>query len=1268
MTRFLCKLALLISVLLPGLPTATVAQTDQAEDDRGYLQALLEDNLSDVGRDIRIIGFSGAFSSSATVDQITIADTQGVWLTLNDVVLNWNRAALLRGAIDITELSADEILIDRRPIADPDMPAPEASGFSLPDLPVSVEIDLIRARAVNLAESVIGEAAIVSLEGAAQLSGGTGQATLDIQRTDGPDGALTLDGRYDNASKELGIDLTLKEGAGGIAANMLGLPGRPKVALTIAGAGPLADFTADIDLSTNGQKRLAGQVVLTDEPSTATDTDGTDTPAPTKLFRANVSGDLAPVFLPTYREFFGPNVTLGATGRRFPDGALAVEALEVSTDALSLKGDLALSAGGWPERFSLTGRIADKAGASVLLPLAGAKTFVQNVQLDVSYDAATSEGWQADFDITQLSRPDLALERAALVAKGTLIRGDGTALGQVNGDVTLQLSGIAPKTQELAAAIGPEITGQMSFGWREKAPLTISDLRLSGQDYALTGSLQADDFDTGITITTRDNPTLRADDLSRFAGLAGVPLNGAVQVGLGGTANLLGGAFDLKLDGRGRDLGIGQPRFDPLIAGASTLVVDATRDKTGTRLNVLRVETQQATASLSADLKTDTSSAKAEIQIADTSLIEAGLRGPAQITVQAQQSGSVWSVTANGTGPGDLVASTEGTVAITSGAPGKLQGKVTATAGSLAPYARLVGQPVTGALDVTANGMFDLQDGSFQAAIDGTGRDLGLGQATLDLLTRGNSQFSAKAHRTAEGIVFIDALDVQTTEGAAQITGASDNGRNTLQISARLRDLGLLADGISGPAEATGTAVLVDDAWQIAFTGTGPGGVNATANGSVRADGSAANLDIDGVAPLALANRMIRPRLITGQASYDLALSGPLALSSLSGTVQTQGARLVLPTFRQSISIDTATVTLAAGRATVNVAATVETGGQLAATGSIGMATPYTADMQISVDNVTLTDARLFETLVNGSATLNGPLIGGATLRADLALGKTEIRVPEAASITLPVMDGLVHVNEPAAVRRTRANAGLIQTEDDSTQTARPYPIDITLSAPSQMFVRGRGLDAELGGQLRLTGTSANVIPQGQFDLIRGRLDILGKRLTLTEGRVSLQGDFDPILRFIAESEAEGVQVRIGVEGPATAPDVTFTSSPELPEDEVLALLLFGRDITQISALQALQLAAAVRTLAGKGGEGIVGKLRNNFGLDDLDITTDENGSAAVKAGKYISENIYTDVTVGADGDTEVNLNLNITPSLTARGTVGTDGKSTIGVFFERDY
>ena len=102
------------------LPLAAVAQ----EDDRGYLTALLEDNLSGAGRSVVITGFEGALSARATIERLTIADDIGIWLTLEGVTLDWSRSALLRGIVDVSELSAQEIVLERIPQTDAAAPSP----------------------------------------------------------------------------------------------------------------------------------------------------------------------------------------------------------------------------------------------------------------------------------------------------------------------------------------------------------------------------------------------------------------------------------------------------------------------------------------------------------------------------------------------------------------------------------------------------------------------------------------------------------------------------------------------------------------------------------------------------------------------------------------------------------------------------------------------------------------------------------------------------------------------------------------------------------------------------------------------------------------------------------------------------------------------------------------------------------------------------------------------------------------------------------------
>ena len=195
--------------------------------------------------------------------------------------------------------------------------------------------------------------------------------------------------------------------------------------------------------------------------------------------------------------------------------------------------------------------------------------------------------------------------------------------------------------------------------------------------------------------------------------------------------------------------------------------------------------------------------------------------------------------------------------------------------------------------------------------------------------------------------------------------------------------------------------------------------------------------------------------------------------------------------------------------------------------------------------------------------------------------------------------------------------------------------LDVNVSAPRKIFVRGRGLDAELGGSVRLTGPVTNIQPVGGFRLIRGRLSILGQRITFDEGTVSLVGDLDPFLDFVARSSGKDITVFITVSGRVSDLKIAFSSQPELPQDEVLARLVFNRGINELSAFQIAQLAAAAAELAGGSGNSLIGSLRSATGLDDIDIVTDAQGNAAVRAGRYISDNVYLGVEAGAKGATK---------------------------------
>jgi translocation and assembly module TamB len=1208
MGRLLYRLTLFAVVVLSFIASPAAAQnTPLAEelaekDDRGFIVGLLESALGGEGRIVRVESFQGALSRNATVNQITIADDTGVWLTLDDVQLEWNRAALLRGRIEVEHLSATHLTLARLPITPNDtLPSAEASGFSLPNLPVSVSIKKLKLDRIELGKSVLGEPAEMTLEAAIDLAEGSGQVALTAVRIDGQQGRFVANASYQADSQMAEIDLDLTEAAEGLVSHLLNLPGKPDLRLQISGEGSIDDLVTDISLKTQGTSRLAGQVVLQGSSSSGRD------------FSVDLNGDLTPLLPTEYRHFFGNRTALKATGRQSQDGTVDLTNFDLETGAVALNGDVALDQNYWPTRLMLSGQITPTEEGSVVLPFDDGSTSIEQANLEIIYDAANSGDLEAVFDVANLVTSGVSVRSTQLSVRGAL---ENVFAGQnkLNANVSFHAKGAKFDDPAQQQAIGDQISGSLRLKHQLAGPLRLEDIKITGTEYTLAGALivdgLADAFETKVDVS------LRTDQLSQFSALAGADIRGQAELSVSGTADF-GGAFNLRLEGNTTDLEIGIEQADKALVGVTKLDLAVIRDESGTRISGLEITNQQVQATGVADLKTGASEVEFDLTLANSAEIDTRLKGPLALTGRAVQDQDGWSVDTAIRGPFDATTTIVGRA---TGAEPSLQFNI------MIPEIQRVSPQFRGSTKLVGT----------------VRRDADTWTVNTDL--EGPYRISGKLEGT--------------------ITGATPTLRYTLNIP----NLAAVGAQIDGPLTLNGTATQQGSAWRVDTALSGLSGMRAQLDGVVLETGDV-DLVATGQAPLALANPFLAPRNLQGQATFDFSLKGPPALSSLSGTITTSEAQLSAPTLRIALRGIASQIAVDRGRAQVNVAADVSSGGRIAVTGPVSLSGELDADLAVSLTAVRLIDPSLYDTSIDGQLSIRGPLSGNATIAGQVNVGETNIQVPASQATGFSIIPQIIHRNPSQAVRQTLRRAGLDTTSRGTSSTnATSYALDINVDAPSRIFVRGRGLDAELGGALSLQGRTDRLVSTGRFNLIRGRLDILGKRFVLDEGSIALQGNLDPFLRFVATTETAAGTASVIIEGPASQPDVKFSSSPEAPQDEVLAQIIFGRDSSTLSAFQALQLASAVTTLAGKGGEGIVSKLRRGFGLDDLDVTTDAQGTTGLRLGKYISDNIYTDVTIGSANTAGVSINIDLSKSVTARGQVKSNGDSSIGIFLERDY
>jgi translocation and assembly module TamB len=251
------------------------------------------------------------------------------------------------------------------------------------------------------------------------------------------------------------------------------------------------------------------------------------------------------------------------------------------------------------------------------------------------------------------------------------------------------------------------------------------------------------------------------------------------------------------------------------------------------------------------------------------------------------------------------------------------------------------------------------------------------------------------------------------------------------------------------------------------------------------------------------------------------------------------------------------------------------------------------------------------------------------------------------------------------------------RTEDEDApapRRAEPWRLELGLKSDGRLAVSGLGITSEWGTDLAIGGLVTEPRITGRADLVRGTYDFAGRRFDLERGTIRFAGESppNPILDIIAEGGVQGLNAQIRVTGRGQKPEIAFTSTPALPQDELLSRLLFGTSITNLSAPEALQLAAAVASLNNPGaGLDPINRVRSAVGLDRLrvlpaDIATGQGTSIA--AGKYLGRKVYVEVITDGRGYSATRIEYQITRWLSLLSSISTAGRQGVNVRVSKDY
>jgi translocation and assembly module TamB len=454
--------------------------------------------------------------------------------------------------------------------------------------------------------------------------------------------------------------------------------------------------------------------------------------------------------------------------------------------------------------------------------------------------------------------------------------------------------------------------------------------------------------------------------------------------------------------------------------------------------------------------------------------------------------------------------------------------------------------------------------------------------------------------------------------------------------------------------------------------------INAGTGNSVRVTGSAPlapdgplDVKIDGALDARLANSMlsVSGRHAAGSLALALQLRGTIAKPQAQGTVRLSGGEL--RDDQTGFKLSGVTGTFVANGSTIRIdhlAGATPNAGSISATGEVRLdpAAGFPGSIRLTGQHAQLVANDILSATADMALDISGPLGQRPKVDGHITIVGMDISVPSRFNSVASPLPGTKHLKPTAT-----AQARLALAAKAKGSSARAPPFDatlaVTVSAMNRIFVRGRGIYAELGGNLHVNGSARDPQVTGGFELLRGSLMLLSSRLTFTRGNVRFHGDVMPDLDLVAETSTGGVTAQIAVTGPAVQPAFLISSNPSLPDDEVLSRILFQKSSGSLSAFQALQLANAVATLSGKADA--FENVRKSLGVDSLDISTSASGGALVSATRAINDRVSVGVTTGArPQDNGVNLNFDVTRHVRLQAGVDSSGGSNAGIGLDWEY
>jgi autotransporter translocation and assembly factor TamB len=412
---------------------------------------------------------------------------------------------------------------------------------------------------------------------------------------------------------------------------------------------------------------------------------------------------------------------------------------------------------------------------------------------------------------------------------------------------------------------------------------------------------------------------------------------------------------------------------------------------------------------------------------------------------------------------------------------------------------------------------------------------------------------------------------------------------------------------------------------------------------------------------------------IGGTVALDISARGPITHPAPSGYIRVIDARLSAHQVNVTVTNFDAMVELSPQQVRV-VSLSAKAGeGTLTGGGTVTLgpdSRPQMLDLYAAVDKWPAIKTHRYSATTDARVTVTG------SMQAPIVNGQAEIlygvfRPDLSVTGTKPHLDrtiAVVHEWRPVPAQTP-------PPPPPQPPAVGPLPNNLAVNfrviIDRNTWIKTADFAVELQGDVHLVKRrNKRLLISGAIDTVRGTVVVAQRQFDVKRGQILFTGghEINPELDLVAQMRVTNYLVSVNISGTAEKPKLTLSSIPDLPQSDILSVMMFGKPANQLTGSQQQGLQNQAISMAGGYAAAQIGQaVSQALGLGELGVSTTSGG---LGIGRYLTQNLYVSASQSSANmqDRRAEVQYYLTPEVTLDSSASTNYGNEIKLQWHKEY